>query len=114
MKLYEFEGGAALLILRRRKMDADAKGKWSTIPFSSIQFSLKKLGFGINSPTALRQFIQSIDKNKEIVSQVDNEGNVILNTEKKNPNLDAALDTDSAPSVDQMASSAVKTNPPKI
>lgn len=114
MKLFEVDRGSAILILRLLKRDADKNRKSSSIPFSAIQNKLKAQGFGIDNPQALRQFLQSVDPDKNIVSQVDDQGNVILNTKVPNPNKDAALDTDTAPSVDQMASSAVKTNPPKV
>ena len=121
MRLFEvLEPGSLKTVLMNLIGQANKKGETLSLPFSAFKRMINADELGISTIDVLKAWKKDNDKDDEIISAIidnprnPNDAQVIMATNKSHPNKNQAIDQGNAPSVDQMASSAVKTNPPKI
>lgn len=108
MKLFEVDLGAARDILAVLQGIADKKDQTSEIPFAAFKNLVKPFALAINTPDALIALKNLIDPTGDVISDILDDGTVVLNTtqtsqaEKQSPST-------SSPTVDQMAKRNAKT-----
>jgi hypothetical protein len=106
MRLFEVDQGSALEILRVLKGLANKDGQASTIPWPAVQKTLAGLDLGISTPDALIKLANDTDPEGKVFSvSKDEQGNIILNTDVKDPKQAAQDAPATGPSVDRMAKS---------
>jgi hypothetical protein len=112
MRLFEVDQGSALEILRVLKGLANKDGQPSTIPWPAVQKTLAGLDLGISNPDALIKLANDTDPSGNIFSvSKDDQGNIVLNTNVKDPSQYAQEPKATGPSVDQMAKSNSSLTP---
>lgn len=121
MRLFEvLEPGSLTTVLMNLIDQANAKGETLSMPFSALKNMINGDELGISTVAILKAWKKDHDKDDEIIAAImdnpqnPNDARIIMATDKPHPEKNQAMDQGTAPSVDQMASSNVKTNPPKI
>jgi hypothetical protein len=109
MRLFEVDRSSARDVLAVLRSQSDKSESHLTIPFNSVMRLLKPYDLGISTPEGLRSLVAEIDPQGSVIADILDNGSVVLNTKKPNPNQDAAIERGTGPSVDQMASSNAKT-----
>jgi len=112
MRLFEVDLGSARYVLAVLQGQANKEGQSSTIPFSAVIRLLAPYDLGINTPDGLIALKNAVDPAGDIIQDIDDNGNVILNTGEANPNQ--PQEPAGSPSVDAMASSNAKQLSPNI
>lgn len=112
MRLYEVDQGSALEILRILKGLANKDGQPSTIPWPAVQKTLAGLDLGISTPDALIKLANDTDPEGNVFTvSKDDSGNIVLNTNVKDPEQQAQEPKSTGPSVDKMAKSNSDLSP---
>jgi hypothetical protein len=75
---------------------------------------LKSFDLGISTPDGLIALKNAVDPAGDVISDILDNGTVILKTKADNPNKDQASKQPAGPSVEKMAASNAKTLAPKI
>lgn len=121
MRLFEvLEPGSLKTVLMNLIDQANNKGETLALPFSALSRMIGGDELGISTVAVLKAWKNEYDKDDQIIAAIvdnpqnPNDAKIIMATDKPHAEKNQALDQGNAPSVDQMASSAVKTNPPKI
>jgi len=121
MRLFEvLEPGSLKTVLMNLIDQADEKGETLEFTFSALKQMINADELGISTIDVLKAWKKENDKDNDVIAAIiDNpnrpdDAKVIMTTKKPHPEKNQAIDRGNAPSVDQMASSAVKTNPPKL
>jgi hypothetical protein len=112
MRLFEVDLGSARDVLAVLQGQANSAGQSSTIPFSAVIRLLAPYDLGINSPDGLIALKNAVDPAGDVIQDIDDQGNVILNTGEANPNQ--PQEPTGSPAVDAMASSNAKQLSPNI
>jgi hypothetical protein len=112
MRLFEVDHGSARDALAVIQGLANKEGQPSELPFPTIMNILRPFGLGISSPDGLIALKNKVDPAGDVIQDILDDGTVILNTTiPSNVTPDAASDTSSSPSVDQMASRNTDLSP---
>ncbi len=113
MRLLEvLDIGSFRSVLAVKQGEANKRGIPLEIPFAALQSYLEPLG--INSPDALIAVKNKIDPTGDVISDVLQNGTVILNTKVPSDEQDAQPKKATGPSVDKMASANSKNLSPNI
>jgi hypothetical protein len=112
MRLFEVDLGSARDVLAVLQGQANRAGQSSTIPFSAVIRLLAPYDLGINTPDGLIALKNAVDPAGDVIQDIDDNGNVILNTGEANPNQ--PQEPTGSPAVDAMASSNAKQLSPNI
>lgn len=112
MRLFEVDLGSARDVLAVLQGQANREGQSSTIPFSAVIRLLAPYDLGINTPDGLIALKNAVDPAGDVIQDIDDNGNVILNTGEANPNQ--PQEPTGSPAVDAMASSNAKKLSPNI
>jgi hypothetical protein len=112
MRLFEVDLGSARDVLSVLQGQANSAGQSSTIPFSAVIRLLAPYDLGINTPDGLIALKNAVDPAGDVIQDIDDQGNVILNTGEANPNQ--PQEPAGSPAVDAMASSNAKELSPDI
>jgi hypothetical protein len=112
MRLFEVDLGSARDVLAVLQGQANSAGQSSTIPFSAVIRLLAPYDLGINTPDGLIALKNAVDPAGDVIQDIDDQGNVILNTGEANPNQ--PQEPAGSPAVDAMASSNAKELSPDI
>jgi hypothetical protein len=112
MRLFEVDLGSARDVLAVLQGQANSAGQSSTIPFSAVIRLLAPYDLGINTPDGLIALKNAVDPAGDVIQDIDDQGNVILNTGEANPNQ--PQEPTGSPAVDAMASSNAKELSPDI
>lgn len=119
MRLFEVDLGSARDVLAvfqglANKPGSDGKGRPSELPFAVVMNVIKPFGLGISSPDGLIALKNEVDPNGDVISDITDDGTVILNTKVKSANQQEPAATAGGPSVDSMANSGAKKLQPEI
>lgn len=115
MRLFEVDLGSARDVLAVMQGLADKEGQSGVLPFPVVMNILKPFGLGISTPDALIALKNSVDPTGDVIKNIDDKGNVTLNTKVEEPvEPGQGEKKPTGPSVDKMASSNAKTLAPKI
>jgi hypothetical protein len=114
MRLFEVDTGSARDVLAVLQGQANRAGQSSTLPFAAVMNLLKSFDLGISTPDGLIALKNAVDPAGDVISDILDNGTVILKTKADNPNKDQAPKQPAGPSVEKMASSNAKTLAPKI
>ena len=114
MRLFEVDMGSARDVLAVLQGQANRAGQSSTLPFATVMNLIKSFNLGISTPDGLIALKNAVDPAGDVISDVLDNGTVILKTKSENPNKDQAPKTPAGPSVEKMAASNAKTLAPKI
>jgi hypothetical protein len=110
MRLFEVDLGSARDVLAVLQGKANSADKPSTLPFPVVMNILKPFGLGISTPDGLIALKNAVDPAGDVISDVLDDGTVLLKTNTVNPNKDKAQPAPGAsPAVDAMASKNAKT-----
>jgi len=110
MRLFEVDLGSARDVLAVLQGKANSADKPSTLPFPVVMNILKPFGLGISTPDGLIALKNAVDPAGDVISDVLDDGTVLLKTTAQNPNKDKAQpETGASPAVDAMASKNAKT-----
>ena len=112
MRLFEVDLGSARDVLAVMQGLADKNQKASQLPFPVVMNVLRPFGLGISTPDGLIALKNAVDPAGDVIQDIDDNGNVILNTGEANPNQ--PQEPAGSPSVDAMASSNAKQLSPNI
>jgi hypothetical protein len=112
MRLFEVDLGSARDVLAVLQGQANSAGQSSTIPFSAVIRLLAPYDLGISTPDGLIALKNAVDPAGDVIQDIDDQGNVILNTGEANPNQ--PQEPAGSPAVDAMASSNAKQLSPNI
>jgi hypothetical protein len=112
MRLFEVDLGSARDVLAVLQGQANSASQSSTIPFSAVIRLLAPYDLGINTPDGLIALKNAVDPAGDVIQDIDDQGNVILNTGEANPNQ--PQEPTGSPAVDAMASSNAKELSPDI
>jgi len=112
MRLFEVDLGSARDVLAVLQGQANSAGHSSTIPFSAVIRLLAPYDLGISTPDGLVALKNAVDPAGDVIQDIDDQGNVILNTGEANPNQ--PQEPAGSPTVDTMASSNAKQLSPDI
>jgi hypothetical protein len=112
MRLFEVDLGSARDVLAVLQGQANSAGQSSTIPFSAVIRLLAPYDLGISTPDGLIALKNAVDPAGDVIQDIDDQGNVILNTGEANPNQ--PQEPTGSPAVDAMASSNAKELSPDI
>ena len=104
MRLLEVDLGSARDVLAVLQGQANRAGQSSTLPFAVVMKLLRPFGLGISTPDGLIALKNAVDPAGDVISDVLDDGSVILKTKEENPNKDQAQQKGTAPAVDAMAS----------
>jgi hypothetical protein len=109
MRLFEVDQGSARDVLAVLQGLANKDRQPSELPFPTIMNMLKPFGLGISTPDGLIALKNEVDPNGDVFDiSDDGKGTVILNTNQKKPEQQAAQKKATGPSVDKMASANSK------
>lgn len=109
MRLYEVDLGSARDVLAVMQGLADKEGQSSKLPFPVVMNILKPFSLGINTPDALIALKNAVDPNGDVIKDIDDKGNVTLNTKVEEPaEPGQGQKTPTGPSVDKMAAANAK------
>ncbi len=108
MRLLEVDLGAARDILAVLQGQADRKGQTSEIPFAAVKNLLNPFSLAINTPDALIALKNMVDPAGDVISDILDNGTVVLNTKQTSP-VEKKPPAGSSPTVDQMAKRNAKT-----
>lgn len=115
MRLFEVDLGSARDVLAVMQGLADKNQKASQLPFPVVMNVLRPFGLGISTPDALIALKNAVDPNGDVIKDIDDKGNITLNTQIQSPADQAsAPGKATGPSVDTMASANSKNLAPKI
>jgi hypothetical protein len=112
MRLFEVDLGSARDVLAVLQGQANRAGQSSTLPFAVVMKLIQPFGLGISSPDGLIALKNKVDPAGDVIQDIDDQGNVILNTGEANPNQ--SQEPTGSPAVDAMASSNAKQLSPNI
>ena len=110
MRLYEFDLGSARDVLavlqgQANRPGPSGSGQTATLRLDTVKQLLKPFGMAINTPDALIALKNAVDPAGDVISDVLDDGTLILKTNTQNPNKDQQMPKDGSTSVDKMASS---------
>jgi hypothetical protein len=110
MRLVEVDLGSARDVLAVLQGQANRADQPSSLPFPVIMNILKPYGLGISTPDGLIALKNAVDPAGDVISDILDDGTVLLKTKATNPNKDKAQPAAGAtPAVDAMASKNAKT-----
>lgn len=112
MRLFEVDLGSARDVLAVLQGQANRAGQSSTLPFAVVMKLIQPFGLGISSPDGLIALKNKVDPAGDVIQDIDDQGNVILNTSEAN--LNQPQEPTGSPAVDAMASSNAKQLKPNI
>ena len=112
MRLFEVDLGSARDVLAVLQGQANRAGQSSTLPFAVVIKLIRPFGLGISTPDGLIALKNKVDPAGDVIQDIDDQGNVILNTGVANPNQ--PQEPAGSPAVDAMASSNAKQLSPNI
>ena len=119
MKLFEIASGGAEEVLRILQAQAKDAKEPTTVPFSSFMRMIDPFNLGVSTPDGVRALLiggSGLDKDRKVVKNVTDQGDVILSTglpgdDAQNPDAGRAPNT---PTLDAMASRNAKKLTPDI
>ena len=114
MRLFEVDLGSARDVLAVLQGQANRAGQSSTLPFATVMKLIRPFGLGISTPDGLIALKNKVDPAGDVIADVLDNGSIVLNTNRPNPNQDPAQKTGGGPAVDAMASSNAKQLSPNI
>lgn len=115
MRLFEVDLGSARDVLAVLQGLADRSDQPTSIPFASVMKLIQPFGLGINTPDGLIALKDRIDPAGDVISNILDNGTVVLRTAAPNPDdKQAELSQGPTPAVDSMASSNAKQLAPKF
>jgi hypothetical protein len=114
MRLCEVDLGSARDVLAVLQGQSNRAGQSATLPFSTVIQLLRPFNLGISSPDGLIALKNAVDPAGDVISDILDNGSVVLNTRADNPNKDKAVATGTGPAIDAMASSGAKKLTPDI
>ena len=115
MRLFEVDLGSARDVLAVLQGQANKSDQPSTLPFSTVMNILKPYGLGISTPDGLIALKNAVDPAGDVISDILDDGSVLLKTNATNPNKDQAAQAGaSSPALDAMASRNAKKLKPDI
>ena len=115
MRLFEVDLGSARDVLAVLQGKANGADKPSTLPFPVVMNILKPFGLGISTPDGLIALKNAVDPAGDVISDILDDGTVLLKTTAQNPNQDRAQQPPSgSSSLDAMASRNAKNLKPDI
>ena len=110
MRLFEVDLGSARDVLAVLQGQANRADQPSSLPFPVVMNILKPYGLGISTPDGLIALKNAVDPAGDVISDILDDGTVLLKTKAENPNKDQAAQAGGAtPAVDAMASKNAKT-----
>jgi hypothetical protein len=110
MRLFEVDLGSARDVLAVLQGQANRADQSSSLPFPVVMNILKPYGLGISTPDGLIALKNAVDPAGDVISDILDDGTVLLKTNAENPNKDQAAQAGGAtPAVDAMASKNAKT-----
>jgi len=109
MRLFEVDLGSARDVLAVLQGQANKSNKPSTLPFPVVMNILKPYGLGISTPDGLIALKNAVDPAGDVISDVLDDGTLLLKTTAENPNKDQAQPAGAGPAIDAMASKNAKT-----
>ena len=112
MRLFEVDLGSARDVLAVLQGQANREQQSSTLPFPVVMKLLQPYGLGINTPDGLIALKNEVDPAGDVIQDIDDQGNVILNTGEANPNQ--PQEPAGSPELDAMASRNAKKLSPDI
>lgn len=112
MRLFEVDLGSARDVLAVLQGQANREQQSSTLPFPVVMKLLQPYGLGINTPDGLIALKNEVDPAGDVIQDIDDQGNVILNTGEANPNQ--PQEPAGSPALDAMASRNAKKLSPDI
>jgi hypothetical protein len=116
MRLREFDSdsdeGSALDVLRVLRGLANKDNQPSTLPFLAVLRIISQFNLGISTPDGLIKWANDQDPDGNVLSiSQDSKGNIVLNTNVKNPKQVNQLEKPKGPSVASMASANTDLSP---
>ena len=114
MRLFEVDLGSARDVLAVLQGLANKEGQESELPFPVVMNILRPFALGISSADGLIALKNKIDPVGDVISDILDDGTVVLNTKNPSDAQDAAIKKPAGPSVDKMASSGAKKLTPDI
>ena len=115
MRLFEVDLGSARDVLAVMQGLADKNQKASQLPFPVVMNVLRPFGLGISTPDGLIALKNAVDPSGDVIKDIDDKGNVTLNTQVQSPTDQASEPGKSAgPSVDAMAARGAKQLSPNL
>ena len=113
MKLFEIASGGTEEILRILQSQAKDSEQATTVPFSSFLKMIDADNLGVSTPDGVRALLigaNGLDKDRKVVKNVTDNGDIILKTglpgdNEQDPEAGRAPNT---PTVDKMAKRAAK------
>jgi hypothetical protein len=112
MRLCEVDLGSARDVLAVLQGQANREQQSSTLPFPVVMKLLQPYSLGINTPDGLIALKNAVDPAGDVIQDIDDQGNVILNTGEANPNQ--SQEPAGSPALDAMASRNAKKLSPDI
>jgi hypothetical protein len=109
MRLFEVDLGSARDVLAVLQGQANNSKMHSSLPFPVVMNIIKPYGLGISTPDGLIALKNAVDPAGDVISDVLDDGTVLLKTKAENPNKDKAATGGETPAVDAMASKNAKT-----
>jgi len=115
MRLFEVDLGSARDVLAVLQGQANRADQPSSLPFPVVMNILKPYGLGISTPDGLIALKNAVDPAGAVISDILDDGTVLLKTKTENPNKDKAAQAGGTSStVDAMASRNAKNLKPDI
>jgi hypothetical protein len=108
MRLFEVDLGSARDVLAVLQGQANRAGQSSILPFTVVMKLIRPFGLGISSPDGLIALKNKVDPAGDVIQDIDDKGNVTLNTDVQSANKQ---EKSTGPSVDQMAKSNSNLTP---
>ena len=110
MRLFEVDLGSARDVLAVLQGQANKLNQPSSLPFPVVMNILKPYGLGISTPDGLIALKNAVDPAGDVISDILDDGTILLNTNAENPNVDKVQSKGGAtPSIDAMASKNART-----
>ena len=109
MRLFEVDLGSARDVLAVLQGQANRTDQPSSLPFPEVMNILKPYGLGISTPDGLIALKNAVDPAGDVISDILDDGTVLLKTKADNPSKDQAQPKAGTPAVDAMASKNAKT-----
>ena len=114
MRLFEVDLGSARDVLAVLQGLANKEGQESELPFPVVMNILRPFALGISSADGLIALKNKIDPAGDVISDILDDGTVVLNTDHDSPHDQEKVDVPTGSSVDQMASQGAKKLTPDI
>lgn len=114
MRLFEVDQGSARDVLAVLQGLANKAGQSSELPFPVVMNVLKPFALGISTPDALIALKNQVDPAGDVISDILDNGTVVLKTNKESNAQDRPMNQPTGSSIDKMAKSGSKKLSPDI